>query len=857
MGRIIQFTLLCLIWPSLVWAQSNTDVVDAATSSPATKIETTIEEPVKKKTRNLETIQVTGSHIRRTDVEGPSPVIVIDREAIEASGFNDVGSLLRANTSSPFGGNGSTVSLRGLGSERTLILIDGQRAPKNGSSYGARSATANFVPLAAVQRVEILIDGASATYGSEALGGVVNIITRKDLDGVSFDTKYDISDPIGGDRSRTSMAYASQTANSSFLTSFQYTHNQGSRTSAFKYRDESTTLTGADNFMTASSKGPKAASSCATQDVDPETGSCVKNIGSEIMSLPGHEAGNVTSYTYDFSGDTQFYSTFIGRYTQDSSQSPGSSFSTPGVRSGITFTGADATKISQKGWAGKLSKSNYKSGENIRVFSRLDNNLVNKAESYMGGLIVGTKGYMGNSDWAWNVSMNNQMFVESERRGGVGLFAPTQKALLDGDLVPFSSLEQSTDGLVADSLSRSTYMVNWADAVISGGLGDFAGASWSSAFGVSGANFEYDDSRDGRVLSGDFMGLSGVEGGGKRQLYAAYMELAGYFGKTLETQLALRADQYSDFGSTVNPKFAFRYQPAKYITFRGSAGTGFNAPSLQDAYGPQLEGFYNSIIDTKSCNTTNTAQDCRPQNFSARLGANRELKQETSINYNIGMIVEPIKRLNFSIDYWAVKIDDVIFSGDAQKILELEAQGVDVSKYGAQVTRNSTDDSIDRITLLMSNAGVEEVNGIDVGVNYLMKTRAGDFKLGTEQTYLFNYYQGFYDELGREQTLGQSGQPRWRNVTSLGYKLGRFGSSIIARSTARHEKSARGNGNIESFTQYDLNLDYRVAKNTRVQLGALNMFDQRPALDTTTTGRINTALYRPFRTTYLAYRQTF
>ena len=856
--------LIAFLMPLGLHAQEATsDVVDAdqvtAVENEST-VKSTIEAPAPNSSR-VEKIEVTGSHIRRTDVEGPSPIVTIDREEIEASGFNSVGAILRGSTSTPFGGNGNTVNLRGLGSARTLILINGHRAPKSGSSYGLRAASANFVPLAAVDRIEILKDGAAATYGSDALGGVVNIITRKNMDGVSFATKYDLSDPIGGDQSRSSLAYAKQSGNSSFLTSLQYTFNQGARTSSFRHRKNSAlTTAGSPNLLTAASGGIKAGPNCPAGSIDSASGRCIQDITANIQSLPSNDIGTVTTYTYDFDRDTQFYTTFIGNYSQINSETVGASFGTPGQGAGFTFAGNELSQKATQSFSGKLTQQGgFAQGDGIRLFNRLGGTRVSKDEEFMGGLIVGTKGYWGNSDWSWDVNANNQMFFEHSRSGNQGLFQPTRDAVAAGALPVFSgrAQEQSISGLTADSVVDSRYQVSWVNATSSGEVGNFLGANWVAALGVSGAHFEYSDDRDERVTGGAFMGLSGVEGRGERQLYAGFMELSGLFSKNFETQISLRHDQYSDFGSTLNPKVAFRYQPAKSVTFRGSAGTGFNAPSLQDTYGPKLEGFYNGIVDTKSCKANGPNHpDCDPASFSAELGANRELKQETSVNYNLGVIFEPIKRLNFSIDYWVVEVENTINSGDPQRILELEANGVDISQYGATVTRNQTG-GIDRISLFMANAGSEEANGVDVAGGYLLKTSAGDFSLNTSQSYMFNKYQAFYNELGKEQVLGQGGQPRWRNVTSMGYKRGRFGGLLTARTTSRVEKSARNSGSIEQFTQFDVNFDYFLGKSSRLQLGAINVFDQRPPEDETSGARINTALYRPFMTTYLAYRQRF
>ncbi|MGH6709729.1 MAG: TonB-dependent receptor plug domain-containing protein, partial [Bradyrhizobium sp.] len=144
--------------------------------------------------KTLDRIEVTGSRIKRAEIEGALPVTVISRADIDISGKVSVAELLQSSTFNSFGSltpaSGSSaqsfseLSLRGLGGGRTLILIDGRRAPV--SPQTGEGQDLNSIPLAAVERVEILSDGASAIYGADALGGVVNIITRKDFNGAEI-----------------------------------------------------------------------------------------------------------------------------------------------------------------------------------------------------------------------------------------------------------------------------------------------------------------------------------------------------------------------------------------------------------------------------------------------------------------------------------------------------------------------------------------------------------------------------------------------------------------------------------------------------------------------------------------------
>ena len=158
----------------------------------------------------LGAIEITGSRLKQTDIETAQPVTVITREEIELSGFETVAQVLQNTPYNSFGSfretsgyaNGQAVvnevSLRGLGSQRTLLLLDGRRVSGTGGSGGA-AADLNQIPLAIIERIDILRDGASAIYGSDAIGGVVNIITRKDFDGMQLAVTSGKPDTQGGE----------------------------------------------------------------------------------------------------------------------------------------------------------------------------------------------------------------------------------------------------------------------------------------------------------------------------------------------------------------------------------------------------------------------------------------------------------------------------------------------------------------------------------------------------------------------------------------------------------------------------------------------------------------------------------
>ena len=188
-------------------------------------------------TRELEEVVVTGSRIKKDAFSSSAPMDIVDVDVASVQGIANVGQLLQSNTlaagsaqvtsaiATEFvvdGGLGaSTISLRGLGANRTLVLVNGRRAGPAGVRGSVSSFDLNVLPLTTIERVEILKDGASSIYGSDAIAGVVNIITRKD-DGLSLDAFVSQPSDSGGEESRMSVSYGQSGDRGSFRLTADY-----------------------------------------------------------------------------------------------------------------------------------------------------------------------------------------------------------------------------------------------------------------------------------------------------------------------------------------------------------------------------------------------------------------------------------------------------------------------------------------------------------------------------------------------------------------------------------------------------------------------------------------------------------
>ena len=176
----------------------------------------------------LETIEVTGSNIRRVDMETANPVVTIDKAAIQRSGKQTLGDLIQdlpnisgkqtnGRVNNGGGSGAASVSLRGLGAARTLVLVDGHRI---------NNADVNSIPANVVERIDVLTDGASATYGSDAIGGVVNFILRKNYQGADFSTDYGISDHDDGERQGYHFSFGQTSDKGSIMAGVDYNKSE-------------------------------------------------------------------------------------------------------------------------------------------------------------------------------------------------------------------------------------------------------------------------------------------------------------------------------------------------------------------------------------------------------------------------------------------------------------------------------------------------------------------------------------------------------------------------------------------------------------------------------------------------------
>ena len=287
---------------------------------------------------NVERIVVTGSRIQRTDMETVKPVTVISAEDIAATGLNDIASVLSQSVFNSSGsvvgasnnssGNFSASNLRGIGSNRTLTLVNGRRVAGSASLYGT-STNLNLIPMEAVERIEILRDGASSIYGSDAMGGVINIITKKDFEGLSVALNGAIPTQGGAEEFGGSMTFGTASERSSLMFIVEHQRQNSLKGGERDHLDAEYNPSRISSRYSPWGSYQKASDgwihhpspTCPDENLyerDDGSFSCSYDVQEGKYYLPKRDKTSVFSnFTYEISQDLEFYSTFI--YTKDTS----------------------------------------------------------------------------------------------------------------------------------------------------------------------------------------------------------------------------------------------------------------------------------------------------------------------------------------------------------------------------------------------------------------------------------------------------------------------------------------------------------------------------------------------------------
>jgi len=811
----------------------------------------------------VERIEVTGSHIKRTSMEGPSPVTSLSAEDIEKSGVTDLISLFtklpisgqgtfstQANSSDDTANGGSSVSLRGLGADSTLILVNGRRVSVSPFAKGIDTAFVdiNNIPLSAIKRVDILKDGASATYGSDAVAGVINVVLRDDVEGAEISAKMGTTADGGGDEKNVSLVFGtsdSKTSHTFVLDFFErdeilYADRGYSRSSnqqALRPNDPF-----ANDFRSSSGiPGTIALASdpsnrlidlygndkCSAEDSDPANNLCRYDYAPHMTMIPATER---VSFNY------------MGRYEiTDNTRAFGE---LNGQTAKTTIRGAGSPSFNELFMSGDNVNHPFADmpdhefhGQDLTMRRRTVDigNREKRVNSDYYRAILGLQGEV--NDWNWEVAYS-YIKSESVERGVDGFpnSRRVQEAIDSGLWNPFEPSSNSQESL--DFIETTTTRVGKSstrtiDVKFSGPLMEMEHGDLMLAVGGEYRQDEISDNPDDQFLRGEVFGTEATQAEGSRNNKAMFAELAVPLLDTLEVQLAVRHEDYNDFGTTTDPKVSFLWAPSDDLSLRGSYGTAFRAPSLHQLGLGRTDESPNLVDSLRCAAIGDQDKACDPQEYTAVFEGNPDLGPEESKSYNLGMIYNVTDDLNFSVDYYNYEIENIIDS-DTQYLMD--TQGLN----GAVVERIPTaipgdPGQVVRINDRFQNIGDLDTSGLDIDIRYNMETEMGEFKFGYVLNYVLDYEDRRPGENGGSRIEAEAGdfeQPEMRWTASVDWTMDNFNATLAINyiDEFEQEKSVQKDGmsNIDSMMTVDTAINYFGFEDVTLTLGATNLFNEEP-----------------------------
>jgi iron complex outermembrane receptor protein len=818
-------------------------------------------------------VEITGSSIKRINAETALPVQVVTRQDIEKSGATTAEQLLSsisANTgftqesaslSDKPGSSGlSGANLRGLGVSSTLVLLNGRRmAP---FAFGGEGTDLNSIPLAAIQRVEVLKDGASAVYGADAVGGVINFITRKDYKGaeISLDGLR-TQEGGGGDRSISLVGGFGNLVNDgyNFFASLQYKKNDQLRTAQ---RDFAVSAWRpleargyADNF-TSSNVFPAGMYSL--------TGSYLGNPGAPDCAPPQSiNIGGKCKFDYQAAADlypqsekTNLIARGAFAINADNTLIAEVSASRNDALYRISPTGVNGSKGSSA-WTypagGAFYPSSYVTASgatvstsgaplnggpfNVRIRLTPGGARTNGQISDARRLLLGVEGSV--AGWDYNTAFTH---AESENTQTLtnGYYDRNliKAAFKTGKINPFGA--QNADGqALLDAAERNIdgrkgkSTSDTFDARITREIAQLAAGPVGMATGFEVRREKLEDNSSDEILAGTIYSTSKSRRVSEtRDIKALFAEFDIPLFKDLNAQLAVRHDAYGGtIGSTTNPKVALRYQPAKELLMRASYGTGFRAPTLKDLDPSKVEtstgGLY---VDTIGCKVYHSADSCYSDQIATTEAGNPNLKPEKSKQYSLGLVWEPNSAISMGIDYWSVKKTDVIKFAP-ETLIDLDPAYVEKS-----ITRYS-DGFIESWALTAQNQGQETKSGFDITLQHRANLGAlGKLSTKLSGTLMTKSEQQFASNSLVFDNLGKWGfeyvTPKWRHRLSTDWDMGDWSATVANTFQLHHEdQQLDPNGNrptVDSYSLWDLQASYHGFKNIKLAAGVLNVLNTKP-----------------------------
>ncbi len=800
----------------------------------------------------LEKVEVTGYRIKRTDAEGPSHVLKLGREAIEKSGASTLPELLTqlpgatvasesfALTDTP---GAASINLRGLGPNRTLVLVNGRRVASNATSSNVIESFVdlNSIPLAAVERIEVLKDGASAIYGADAVAGVVNIILRTDYEGATVSVGYGQTGEGDTNESTVSILAGKKYNKTHITAAFDYfTRDELMLADRDFSKSANHTSRGGISYSSAfGNPGSAFLLSSNSFAADPACGTVQPPSTFGANGLPGTTGEIAFGFACGF--DTNPFITAIpetDRYginltMNHELNSSLDAFAEFGYQNSISSHRVPATPVGAD--FDMLVPSTHPTnpyGDNVLLLYRITDAgpRIFEADSDNTRLVLGLKGSTTEYDWDASVLYSsNEIFQDIKNQISVSAM---QTALANGTFDPFggaSNAASVVDGLKINTFRDSKSSLLTADLNVTGPAGEWEmdGGQVYVAAGVQLRHEALKDRYDPATLAGDVEAAGGTSSDGDRDVISAYIEYSLPVNDDLEMQAALRTEHYDTYGHTLDPKLGLRYQFNEQWMFRASAGTAFRAPSLVENFIGATTSF-DFLTDTERCNLTGAPADCGASQYQVVSTGNRNLEPETASFFNLGTAVQITDDLTITVDYWKINHRNII-ADNKQFILDTDGLNPALVQRGAPQFAGDPG-AISQINASYANFAKQRIRGIDLDLKY----EDSRWYAGTFASYLIEFERKstadgpFVDYDGNR--IGDVAYPHMKMQVYGGITRETWNGQLTMnhRRAIKDSSDAVGVRDINDITTVDLQVSYTGVKNMTFTLGGINIFDKQP-----------------------------
>lgn len=801
----------------------------------------------------VERIEVTGSRIQRTDMETASPVTVIDASAIKAAGATSIDEVLQKMTATggamtnPGINNGSqgnsSINLRGLGSQRTLVLVNNRRMVNSGT--GASSTVdLNTIPVSMIKRIEVLKDGASSVYGSDAVAGVVNIILKDDFEGLEANVQTGVSGQ--GDANETSFDL---TMGSSF--------DRGNVVMGLQYMDRGEASM-ADRDTTQCDYAEREG---ADGNLELYCGGSSYTPGGHIWGPDGRDSlqGSLDGTWHEFTDDD--------KYNYNAS----SYLYTPMQRLNLTALGnfelTDSINLFSeamysKRWSEQqmapqpiwtdtfayteamgdsLLEHGYEYGDELDYGRRMAD-VGNREFSQVVDtvrVVVGLDGMLDNG-WVWDTSVNYGRNDSVDRLANLINMGSVNTGIEEGTFNPLDqaswSQENMTEYLYTELNSGGSEMFI-VSANLSGEVLELPAGYLGFATGLEHRTEKAWFIPDSLTSQGMANDPKVEPTGGEYDVTEAYLELAipllsGVFlAEQVDLSAAVRYFDYSTFGSDSTWKLGLTWRVTDEFMLRSVASTAFRAPSVDELYSGKSPSF------------DQVEHPVGQDQAEVTRGGNPDLTPEEAETFTAGFVYSPSWFDGFSVtaDYYDISITNSIALVDSQYIVDqcMDAQGNPIN------TETSLCQSADikmgggnRIIFnnQLQNIGAENTSGIDINLAYAFDAVGLAWTTSLDSTILLeneSIILGESIDYAGLITSGSGGFAKYKTNFDLGVEGDSWGAHYQARYISgmdsyacQSEPSSCYAPSTDSIIYHDVSATYFLPQGWTLSAGINNLLDE-------------------------------